>query len=62
MILMQPLSEQQISAPPDLFGLEAYLALGAMPQQASAEAARRATVAAIIRTINALAVVVSTRV
>ena len=37
--------------------IEAYLALGATPQQASAEPARRATVAAMIPTINALAVV-----
>lgn len=37
--------------------IEAYLALGATPQQASAEPARRATIAAMIPTINALAVV-----
>ncbi len=37
--------------------IEAYLALGATPKQASAEPARRATVAAMIPTINALAVV-----
>jgi putative ABC transport system permease protein len=37
--------------------IEAYLALGATPQQASAEPARRATDAAMIPTINALAVV-----
>jgi Uncharacterised protein family (UPF0014) len=37
--------------------IEAYLALGATPQQASAEPAGRATVAAMIPTINALAVV-----
>ncbi len=37
--------------------IEAYLALGASPQQASAEPARRATIAAMIPTINSLAVV-----
>jgi putative ABC transport system permease protein len=37
--------------------IEAYLALGATAEQASAEPARRATVAAMIPTINALAVV-----
>jgi putative ABC transport system permease protein len=37
--------------------IEAYLALGATPQQASAEPVRRATVAAMIPTVNALAVV-----
>jgi putative ABC transport system permease protein len=37
--------------------VEAYLALGATPGQACAEAARRATVAAMIPAVNALAVV-----
>ncbi|MCX7892076.1 MAG: iron export ABC transporter permease subunit FetB [Burkholderiales bacterium] len=37
--------------------VEAWLALGATPGQASAEAARRATVAAMIPAVNALAVV-----
>jgi UDP-glucose/iron transport system permease protein len=37
--------------------IEAYLALGATPQQASAEPVRRATVVAMVPTINALAVV-----
>ena len=36
--------------------IDVYLALGATPRQASAEPARRATVAAMIPTINALAV------
>ena len=37
--------------------VEAYLALGATPAQATAEPARRATVAAMIPAVNALAVV-----
>lgn len=37
--------------------IESYLALGATPSQASAEPVRRATIAAMIPTINSLAVV-----